>query len=37
MRDVAAYSIASWSRSYNFFKMPQNVRTPVLPSILSSR
>jgi hypothetical protein len=35
--EVAAYSIASWSQSYNFFKSPRNVRMPVLRGILSSR
>jgi hypothetical protein len=35
--DVVAYSIASWSQSYNFFKSLRNVSMPVLPGILSSR
>jgi hypothetical protein len=37
MRDGVAYSIASWSQSYNFFRSPRIVSTSVLPSILSSR
>jgi hypothetical protein len=36
-RDVMAYSIASWSQSYDFFRLPQSLSTPVLLGILSSR
>jgi hypothetical protein len=36
-RDVVAYSIASWLQSYDFFRSPRSVSTPVFPGILSSR
>jgi hypothetical protein len=36
-REVVAYSIASWSESYDFFRSPWSVSTLDLPSILSSR
>jgi hypothetical protein len=35
--DVVAYSIASWSQSYDFFRSPRSVSTLVLPGSLSSR
>jgi hypothetical protein len=36
MSVVEAYSIASWSQSYDFFKLPGKVSTPILPGILRS-
>jgi hypothetical protein len=29
-RKVVAYSIATWSQSYDFFRSPRSVSTPVL-------
>jgi hypothetical protein len=34
---VEAYWIASWFQSYDFFKSPWRVSTPLCPSILRSR
>jgi hypothetical protein len=36
-RAVDAYWIASWLQSYDFFKSPQSVSTPLCPGILRSR
>jgi hypothetical protein len=36
-RVVEAYWMASWLQSYNFFKSPRRVSTPLRPGILRSK